>query len=120
MAERYDFHGFRIFEFDGEGALLRDPSDMLNTALNHKARVIAIPADRLGDDFFRLKTRIAGEMLGKLTMYKMRVAIIGDISRYVAESDSLRYFVHESNRGSQVWFVSDRQELESRLRGLAD
>ena len=71
--------------------------------------------ERLGDDFFRLKTRIAGEILGKLTTYRMRVAIVGDISSYVAESDSLRDFVYESNRGLQIWFVKDREELTNRL-----
>ena len=80
----------------------------------HGARFIVIPATRLSDDFFRLKTRIAGEVIQRFVMYRFRVAIVGDISRHVAESESFRDFVYESNRGSQCWFVS-AEELSNRL-----
>jgi Domain of unknown function (DUF4180) len=117
MAEGcYELHGTRIYEFAADGGPLREAAEMLNVAFNHRARFIVIPAARLGEDFFRLKTRIAGEMLGKLTTYRVRVAIVGDISSYVAESESLRDFVYESNRGSQIWFVANSEELEKRLK----
>jgi hypothetical protein len=38
--------------------------------------------------------------------YGRRVAILGDISRYIDESPALRDFVIEANRGDQVWLVS--------------
>jgi hypothetical protein len=114
--QSYELHNTRIYEPDSNGEPLRDASELLNEMFNHKAQMIALPVSRLGDDFFRLKTRIAGEMLGKLTGYRMRVAIVGDVSRYVEESDALRDFVRESNRGTQIWFVADRAELEDRLR----
>lgn len=47
--------------------------------------------------------------------YHLRVAIVGDISPYVAESTALRDFVRESNRGDQIWFVADSEELGRRL-----
>jgi hypothetical protein len=34
------------------------------------------------------------------------------------ESSALRDFVYETNRGNQVWFVADQEELEKRL-GIA-
>jgi len=45
----------------------------------------------------------------------LRVAIVGDISRYVEESSALRDFVYESNRGDQVWFVPTREKLAERM-----
>ena len=46
----------------------------------------------------------------------MRVAILGDISRYVAESSALRDFVRETNPGDSVWFLSTPEELEEKLK----
>lgn len=116
-AGSYELHGVGIFECAAEGPPLRsdrDAVDLMSEAMGQGARFIVIPAERLSDDFFRLKTHIAGEVIQRFAMYKFRVAIVGDISGYVAESKSLRDFVYESNRGSQCWFV-DRQELSTRL-----
>ncbi|MFI5353354.1 MAG: DUF4180 domain-containing protein [Candidatus Binatales bacterium] len=114
----YDLHGVRVFECAAEGPLIRndrDAADLINTAWEHHARLVVMPIERLGDDFFRLKTRIAGEVIQKFVTYRLRIAIVGDISRYVAESSALRDFVYESNRGDQVWFVASREELAGRV-----
>ena len=44
-----------------------------------------------------------------------RVAILGDISRYVEESPAWRDFVIEANRGDHVWFVQTIEDLETRF-----
>ena len=49
-----------------------------------------LPVRRLPADFFRLETRIAGNMLQKLTNYRMKCAIVGDISAPLAASGALR------------------------------
>lgn len=116
-ARSYELQGVRIFECAAESPPLRsdrDAVDLMSEAMAHGARFIVIPAERLSDDFFRLKTRIAGEVIQRFVMYRFRVAIVGDISRHVAESESFRDFVYESNRGSQCWFVS-AEELSKRL-----
>ncbi|MFI2373842.1 DUF4180 domain-containing protein [Streptomyces sp. NPDC018964] len=41
--------------------------------------------------------------------------IVGGIASRVADSDALRDFVREANRGTRMWFVADRAELERRL-----
>jgi hypothetical protein len=74
-----------------------------------------IPTTRLREDFFDLKTRIAGEMVHRILLYKLRLAILGDISKYIDESVSFRDFVIESNRGNQIWFVATLDELAQRL-----
>ena len=113
----YELHGVRILECAAEGPELhrdRDAVDLMGEALGGDANFIVIPVERFGDDFFRLETRIAGEVIQRFAMYKVRVAILGDISRHAAESKSLRDFVYELNRGNQCWFV-DREELGKRL-----
>ena len=58
--------------------------------------------EQLVEDFFRLSSGIAGEVLQKFTNYQMRLAIVGDFSHYT--SKPLRDFIYESNQGKQVGF----------------
>jgi Domain of unknown function (DUF4180) len=117
-ARSYELHGVRIYECAAEGSQLRSDRhavDLMSEAAAHGARFVVIPAERPGDDFFRLKTRIAGEVIQKFVTYGVRVAIVGDIARHLAESNSLRDFVREANRGNQCWFAADLDELSKRL-----
>ncbi len=117
----YECHGVRVFECAADGPRPQNDRDAVDlVAAAHGSQWIAIPAERLGDDFFHLKTRLAGEILQKFLTYRLRVAIIGDISRYVSESGALRDFVYECNRGRDVWFVSTIDELNERLQAAAD
>ena len=102
-----------------EGPPLRNDQDavgLIEAALSNGATLIALPVERLGDDFFRLSTRIAGEVIQKFLIYRRRVAIVGDISGYLAQSASLRAFVLEANRGRDIWFVNSLDELDQRLK----
>ena len=108
----------RVFECDVPLRHGRDVTDVLSHAWAERANFVAIPVAHLDQDFFRLRTGIAGEVLQKFVTYKMRVAIVGDISGYLAESTALRDFVYETNRGDQVWFVPTMDVLEKRLRKL--
>jgi len=94
----------------------RDAVELISQAYQQGATLIVIPIERLEPDFFELKTRMAGEVLQKFVNYRLRVAILGDISGYVSESTSLRDFVYEANRGNQIWFVASLEELGDRLK----
>lgn len=89
--------------------------DLIGDALHRGAEVVVVPVSRLTDDFFRLRTGQAGEIVQKLVNYRLRLVIVGDLSDRLAASPTLRAFVHEANRGRQVWFVSDEDELDQRL-----
>jgi hypothetical protein len=93
----------------------RDATDLIGRAFSQGAKLVAIPVVRLDEDFFRLKTRVLGEFIQKFVNYQVRLAIVGDISKHIAESDALRDFVYESNRADHVWFVNDLDELEKRF-----
>lgn len=54
-------------------------------------------------DFFDLKNKMAGDILQKFSNYRIRLAIVGDFSKFT--SKSLRDFIYESNQGKQVCFV---------------
>ena len=59
-------------------------------------------------DFFDLKNGIAGEILQKFSNYRVRLAIVGDFSKYT--SKSLNDFIFESNKGRHINFVASTTE----------
>jgi hypothetical protein len=93
----------------------REASDILSAAWAEQATLVAIPVARLDADFFSLSTGTAGNIIQKFVNYQMQLAIIGDISRWMAESTAFRDFVVEANRGQALWFVADLDMLEARL-----
>lgn len=117
-ASSVELHGVRVYVVPPDGPELRsgnDAVDIMSAASEFQATFIAIPVERLGDDFFDLRTRIAGDIVQKFVMYGRRIAIVGDISQRVAASKSLAAFVIESNRGRDLWFVNTMEELALKL-----
>jgi hypothetical protein len=65
------------------------------------------------EDFFHLKTRLAGEILQKFINYQVKLAIVGDFSMY--ESKSMKDFIYESNKGKDIFFLSDEIQAIKKL-----
>ena len=109
--------GLPILHCPAEGPPIRyaQALDLIGDALGAGATWVTIPAARLGDDFFNLRTGVAGEVVQKFVTYQLCLAIVGDISTHMARSDALRDFVRESNRGRHVRFVENLAELEAKL-----
>jgi hypothetical protein len=100
-----------------DGPTIATPQDALDLigAAFSRASVVAVPAGRLDERFFRLRTGLAGEIMQKFVTYRVRLAVVGDISARVRASTALRDLVDESNRGDHVWFVADLGELDAHL-----
>ncbi|MDN5750619.1 MAG: DUF4180 domain-containing protein [Pseudonocardia sp.] len=97
----------------------QDAVDLVGLAWESDAALVVVPVQRLHEDFFELRSGVAGEIVGKLTSYRIRLVVLGDVSRHVAASTSLRAFVEEANRGREVWFVTDAADLDARIGGDA-
>jgi hypothetical protein len=113
-----DLAGTRVYVCQDEGPSLADDrnlSDLIGELYGSGARLVAIPLARLGPDFLRLTTGVAGQVLQKLVNYQFQIAVLGDVSAAVATSTPLRDFVRESNRRQTVWFVADLAALEAKL-----
>jgi hypothetical protein len=109
--------GVPVLVVDGNGAPIgseQDALDLIGAAFG-QAEIVAIPAGRLDGRFFVLRTGLAGEIMQKFVNYRVRLAIVGDISAHLAGSVALQDLVRESNRGRQIWFVGDLDELDARL-----
>jgi hypothetical protein len=65
------------------------------------------------EEFFNLKTKLAGEILQKFVNYHVKIAIVGDFSVYT--SKSLRDFIYESNKGKDIFFLSDEEAAIEKL-----
>lgn len=74
---------------------------------------IIINKSAICEEFFQLKTKLAGEILQKFINYRTKIAIVGDFSTY--SSKSLRDFIYESNKGKDTFFVSTEKEAIAKL-----
>ncbi|GAA1834312.1 DUF4180 domain-containing protein [Agromyces salentinus] len=94
-----------------------DAIDLIGSVWSHDTTTAAVPVERFDPAFFDLSTGLAGAFTQKLVNYRIRLAIVGDLSEHTAGSGALRDYVWESNRGDQVWFVRDEEELSAKLAG---
>lgn len=101
----------------GEGPLVSTPQEAMNLIASARyetgCQALILPKEALSEDFFRLSSGLAGEILQKFVNYGMKLAIVGDFSHYT--SKPLRDFIRESNRGSAVFFVGTEQEALEKL-----
>lgn len=77
---------------------------------------IVLDKAAISDDFFDLKTRIAGDILQKFINYQTKLAIVGDYSVYT--SKSLKDFMYECNNGKDIFFVASEAEALERLSSI--
>lgn len=95
----------------------QDALDLLATlGYVHQCRKAVLDKGSINEDFFELRTGLAGEVMQKFVNYNFAAAICGDFSRYT--SKSLRDYIYECNQGRHLLFVADRQEAVDRLRAL--
>ena len=74
---------------------------------------IILSKSAICEDFFDLRTKLAGEILQKFINYQMKLAIVGDFSKYT--SKSLQDFIYESNRGNCIFFLNSEKQAAEKL-----
>lgn len=74
---------------------------------------LCINKEAVCEDFFRLSSGIAGEILEKFITYQTKLAIYGDYSHYT--SKPLQDFIRESNQGRHIFFPAGEEEALERL-----
>ncbi len=93
----------------------QDFLDWMASASYEGATSLILHEETLNPEFFDLKTKLAGDILQKAANYRMKVAIVGEFSKY--NSNSLNAFIVECNRGRQIFFVGDRETAVIKLTG---
>ena len=79
---------------------------------------IAVNKEAIVNDFFVLRTCLAGEILQKFINYGVRFAIYGDFSKYT--SKPLMDFMYESNKGKEIYFQPTVSLAVDKLSGCAE
>lgn len=84
----------------------------------HHVRKIVLDQTAVSEDFFRLSTGLAGEVVQKFVNYHCQLAIVGDFSHYT--SQPLQDYIRECNKGRHVFFVSSCEEALERFGRVLD
>ena len=92
---------------------VQDALDLLGDASYNESNRIILHEKNICPDFFKLSTGLAGEILQKCVNYHVKLAIVGKFEKY--NSNSLKAFILECNRGSQFYFVNNIDEAFKRL-----
>jgi len=82
---------------------LQDFIDILGNSYYLGSNGVIVHSENLHEDFFELKTNLAGEILQKFSNYRQKLAIIGKYNN--VESKSLNDFIRESNKYGKISFV---------------
>src|SRR5688572_33236175 len=109
-------HTNRIAEIIAEDIIIhtaQDGSDLLGNVYYQGFESVILHEKNITPEFFDLKTGIAGEILQKFSNYRVKLAIVGDFSKY--QSKSMKDFIYESNKGKQVNFVDSSEDAIAKL-----
>ena len=95
----------------------QDALDILANCAYQDARRIVMYQENITNSFFDLKTTLAGDILQKFSNYNVKLAIVGDFSKY--SSNSLRDFIYESNKAGRISFVATKDEaIDALSKGI--
>lgn len=85
-----------------------DPTGVVRSCIESGAHALLLDEAALSPNFFDLSSGAAGELLHKLSVYRMRMAaVVPDLSRHSA---NFQAFAREANKGNQFRFFPTRQE----------
>jgi hypothetical protein len=84
-----------------------DPAAILSGCVESGASSVLLDAEVLPPEFFDLSTGLAGELLHKLTTYRLRLA--GVVPDLTVHSARFLEFAREAHNGAQFRFFPDRR-----------
>lgn len=116
MKTRHIVHqsnGKDIVALSENGVVIHNAQEFLDIVLNLPSDRVIIYKENIPEEFFDLRSGLAGEILQKAVNYSTQLGIVGDLSRY--PSRSLKAFVSESNKSDKIIFTDTLDEALQRL-----
>lgn len=104
--EEHGASGVKIAEITSDKIIINSAEDgleLLGNLYYQDFDRIILHEKNITPEFFELKNGIAGEILQKFSNYRVRLAIVGDFSKYTAKS--VTDFIYESNQRRAINFV---------------
>lgn len=105
-----------IAELKDDSFIVRNSEDaveLINLPETQDCDKFIIYERNLSKDFFNLSSGVAGDILQKFSNYRLRIAIIGDFSKF--KSKNLNDFFRESNKTGNILFLNTLEEALERL-----
>lgn len=106
-----------VVYIESEDILISDSQSALDLMMTVKyekdCRRIVLDKKAITEEFFRLSSGIAGDVLQKFINYNTKLAIIGDFSKY--KNKPLHDFIYECNRGNDIFFVGNLDQAIEKL-----
>jgi len=103
-----------FYEADRQGTAT---PDLVAACIESGADSVLLDQSALSPSFFDLSTGVAGELLHRLSVYRIRMAaVVADLSVY---SEPFQDFVRETNRGNQFRFFGNREAAVQWLESVA-
>lgn len=109
-------NGVTLAEVIADNVIIQETQDALDLMADcgyRGSKNIILKENHIVTDFFDLKTGIAGDILQKFSNYGVKLAIVGDYSKYT--SKSLKDFILESNKRGRINFVATVGEAVEKL-----
>ncbi|WP_054975647.1 DUF4180 domain-containing protein [Paenibacillus sp. A3] len=94
----------------------QDTLDLIAACIEHDTNLLVVHAETLSDDFFNLRTGLAGEMLQKFVNYRLKTAII--ITNELIVKGKFKELLAEANKGNDFRVFGSAGEAEGWLLGL--
>ncbi|MFG0260940.1 MAG: DUF4180 domain-containing protein [Novipirellula sp. JB048] len=90
-----EHHGRRVHRLEASAepwTTNHATTDLIGSASYMEVELLVVPVSRVDPAFFDLSTGVAGELVQKAANYRVRLAIVGDVTPWTATSSSLRAF----------------------------
>jgi len=110
-------NGVEIAIVSSDEILIKDVQSALDLMVTVKFEAgcnrIVLDKSAICEDFFNLRTHLAGEILQKFINYRMKLAVVGDFSMY--SSKNLKDFIYELNKGKDIFFLPNEKQAIEKL-----
>lgn len=94
----------------------QDALDLMVDVQYQGCAKLVLNKENIIENFFDLRTGIAGEIIQKFVNYQVKLAIVGEFHAY--QSKSLGDFIYECNQGKQILFTNTIEEAVKKLHCL--
>lgn len=94
----------------------QDAIDLISVCFESDTNLLLIQAQALAEDFFQLRTGLAGSVLQKFINYNVKVAVVLTDQQKV--KGKFKEFITEANKGNSFRVFCDKEEAENWLLKL--
>jgi hypothetical protein len=94
----------------------QDALDLIAACGEHDTYLLMLQAEGISEDFFKLKTGLAGKVLQKFVNYNVKVALIIPVGQKI--NGKFKELIAESNKGNDFRVFNTILEAENWLLNL--